>query len=224
MPRPSYTRYPRPILWLIPGGELAIGGPDTAERSPEAAQVEPFYISKLPVTNQQLEASGLDHARSPLSPGDLDPAGGVSFELATAYAAWYAEVAHKPMRLPTELEWEYACRAGAPGCHDHGEGPATADHYIWHAGNSGDQLPKLEAKKANGFGLYGMLGGLWEWTCGAPRDGLKAKGQADDPVTPVLRGGSFRHTLEELSCSLRRGESRPDSLADVGFRIVKSFR
>ena len=216
MPRDSYTRYPRPILWLVPGGELTL--PDGDGGSATTHPIEPFYISKLPVTNEQLEASGLDFERSPLSPGDRDPAAGVSFETAAAYAEWYAGVARKPMRLPSEPEWEYACRGSAPVADARGL-EAALTSQIWHAGNSGPTLPRLDAKKANEFGLYGLLGGLWEWVVAEPREV-----GADGAGEPVLRGGSIRTAPEELSCSLRRPGREVRDLEDVGFRIVKGFR
>ena len=170
-----YTRYPRPILWLVPGGTLG------------AAEVEPFYISKFPVTNEQLEAFDPGFVRSPLSPGDDDPAVGVSWEDAARYCRWYAEVSRKPMRLPTELEWEHACRAGATGRFFWGDDPAEADTYVWSAENSGGRVPRLDAKKANGHGLFGMLGGVWEWT-----------------AEQTLRGGSFRQPAASISCAVMR--------------------
>ncbi len=205
MLKDSYTRYPRPILWLVRGGEVAIGGEDDA-RAPFEARVEPFYIGKFPVTNQQFEAFDGDFERAATSAGDRDPAVGVSYQAAQGYCRWYAEVSRKPMRLPTEVEWEYACRAGAAGRTFFGDAPL--DDFVWHAGNSEGRVGRLDAKQANDLGLYGMLGGVWEWT---------------GPVG-VLRGGSFRLDGAEISCSLRRVADAAACLDDVGFRIVKSFR
>ena len=225
MRRDSYTRYPRPILWLVQGGTFTVGG-DEADAQPRfEAQVDSFYISKLPVSNEQLEAFDKTFKRSPASPGDRDPAAGVSFERAVAYCEQYADVSRKPMRLPTEIEWEYACRAGALG---RGFVPESAepDDFIWHSGNSGEGLPRLEAKKANGFGLYGMLGGLWEWTSSiyGPYALEKDPVALEEEASRVLRGGSFKTGCDEISCSLRRSASVSASSDDHGFRIVKSFR
>jgi formylglycine-generating enzyme required for sulfatase activity len=98
---------------------------------------------------------------------------------------------------------------------------------VWHAGNSGGQLHPTESKRANPFGLYEMLGCVWEWTSSKYRpypcvdgDGREERGGSE---ARVLRGGSFRCPLEQLTCTLRRGESLGVRLDDVGFRIVRSL-
>lgn len=197
----AYTRYPRPVLWLVPEGEL--------EWPPEGGErrvVEPFYLSTLPVTNRQLEAFSPGRARPPAAPGDDDPALGVAFEEARAYCRWYGELARKPIRLPDELEWEHACRAGGdwPGPHD------PRWRSAWHAGNSGAELvPPLAAQPSNAFGLHSMLGGVWEWV---------------EAETPVLRGGSWRTPLAELLAGARRVVGPQDAPPETGFRIAKSLR
>ncbi|MCP3963190.1 MAG: formylglycine-generating enzyme family protein [bacterium] len=225
--RDSYTRYPRPILWLVRGGEVTLGGGEEDAQPAFDIAVEPFYISKFPVTNEQLEAFDPGFERSEVSPGDRDPATGVSFETAVAYCRWYAGVARKPMRLPTEVEWEHACRAGAKGKTWFDAEPEDAEQYLWHQGNSGGRVQKLDDKKANELGLYGMLGGVWEWTSSLYRPYPLSEPFGDDGALPgdrVLRGGSFRLDRAEISCSLRRAGDPTTLCDDVGFRIVKSFR
>ncbi len=223
---PSYTRYPRPILWLVRGGRATIGGDEADARPPFEVNVEPFYIGKFPVTNEQFEAFDPGFERSAASAGDRDPAAGVSFEAAAAYCEWYAGVSRKPMRLPTEVEWEYACRGVAAGEAGAG-GEVDALEMTWHAGNSGGRVGKLDARSANDFGLYGMLGGVWEWTGSLYRPYPLAEPFGDPTEAAgdrVLRGGSFRLPGDQISCSLRRRESPAARLDDAGFRIVKSFR
>ena len=201
--RDRYTRYPRPVLWLVPGGEL-----------PGGREVEPFYLSQHPVNNEQFEAfasaAGRPFERASIAPEAADPAAGLSQEDARAYCRWYAEVARKPIRLPTEMEWEYACRGGTEGTTYLDPDDDPEDH-VWHAGNSGGhggRVPPVEGKTSNPFGLYGMLGFLWEW--------VEEEG--------VLRGGSFQTPVEELQIDLRRRAGREEKADHVGFRIARSFR
>ncbi len=208
LPR-SYAHVPRTILWLIPGGEVEIEG--------RPAPVEPFYLSKWPVTNEQFEAFAPDHQRSPLSAGDRDLAAGVSWRQADAYCRWYAEVSRKPMRLPTETEWLYACRGSSVAV----EAPTWAasaeaiDRCCWHAGNSDGLVQPPERRDANGFGLHGMLGSVWEWVASAAN--------GDEPHR-TLCGGSFRTEASELHCGLIRREAADFRADDTGFRVARSFR
>jgi formylglycine-generating enzyme required for sulfatase activity len=194
-----YTSVARPVLWLVPEGEAA--GDVT---------VEPFYLSTLPVTNLQLAAFVPEWQRSPLAPGDDDPALGVEVGVAEEYCRRYGALARKAIRLPTEVEWEHACRAGAKGRWFWGEDPSAADRWVWHLGNSGVGVPALASKASNGFGLYAMLGGVWEWVLG--EDG------------PVLRGGSWGTPLAELGCGERRLLAAGEPASEVGFRIARSLR
>ena len=202
-PRPErYTSVPRPVLWLIPEGELVIAG--------DRRTIAPFYLSTLPVTNAQLEAWLPAWERSPLAPGDDDPAVGTTAELAREYCRWYGALARKPIRLPSEAEWEHACRGGSPARRFWGEGEAAADEHAWHAGNSGPRVPPLAAKRTNPFGLHAMLGGVWEWV----------EGEA----AVALRGGSWRTPLAEIDCEARRVPAAGERIADAGFRIARSLR
>lgn len=192
-----YTRYPRPVLWLVPG----------------AGAIDPFYLSTLPVTNEQYEAFDPGFERAAAAPGDRDPAIGLSWEDAAAYCAWYAEISRKPIRLPEESEWEHACRAGTSGSAFWGVDPEGAGRFAWHAGNSDpDRVPPLDAKPSNPFGLHAMLGGVWEWTATA------------EAGARILRGGSWRLRAAELACALRRAEPASRRVADAGFRIARSLR
>lgn len=205
--RTPYTRYPRTILWLVPGGALSADVAGVTTAGDNRAEVAPFYLSKWPITNEQYEAFDPRHRRAASSPGDRDSAVGVTFEEALAYCEWYAELSRKPIRLPTEREWEYACRGGSA---DFLPSPArVVDEYAWHAGNAGGRARPPEQKKPNGFGLHGMSGGVWEWTVGESG--------------PVLRGGSFRTPSAELGCRLRRTAEADLRADDIGFRVVKEF-
>lgn len=210
LPR-SYAHVPRTILWLVPGGEIRVG--DRIE------QVEPFYLGKWPVTNEQFEAFDPDYRRSSLSADDRDLAVGISFEQANGYCRWYAEVSRKPMRLPTEVEWRYACRGTevADEVPSWCATPESVDRCCWHAGNSSGRVQPPERLDPNGFGLHGMLGSVWEWV--APGD---ADGGEDQRRT--LCGGSFRFEAAQLHCGLLKREADDFTGDDLGFRVARSFR
>jgi formylglycine-generating enzyme required for sulfatase activity len=230
--RPRYTDYPRTVLWLVPGGRTTIGGEEPDARPSFEVEVEPFYLSQWPITNEQFEAFDPSFRRSPLAPGDRDAAVGASWEAADAYCRWYAEVSRKPMRLPTEVEWEHACRAGSRGRWYWGDDEAEADDHLWDRRNWQGRLPPLDGKRSNGFGLHAMLGGVWEWTSSPwrpyPLPSTTPPGDETCTREPgallVLRGGSFRLDREEISCSLRRPGARGRRADDVGFRVAKSLR
>jgi formylglycine-generating enzyme required for sulfatase activity len=225
--RDSYTRYPRAILWLVREGRARVGGGEPDAEPPFERQVGSFYLSKLPVTNRQYEVFDAAHRRPGCSAGDDDPATGVTLEGARAYCDWYARVSRKPMRLPTEVEWEYACRAGASTRYFFGDDPERGDSYVWDAWNSGDRIPPLKAKRPNAFGLLGMLGGVWEWTGSRYLPYPLPDGEPDDAAAAelphVLRGGSFRVPRERLGCAVRRPAEPGMELDDVGFRIARSL-
>lgn len=223
--RESYTRYPRAILWLLREGTVTIGGSTPDSRPEFAAEVRPFYISKTPISNVQYEAYDPEHPRSAASPHDDGPVVGVAFRDALGYCDWYARVSRKPMRLPTEVEWELACRAGRQGRRFFSD--ALADLYVCDAENSSGVLEPLQANKPNPFGLHGMLGGVWEWTGSLYRPYPVNDGDGrDDPSVPgrrVLRGGSFRTPRADLDCGVRRAEDPDARHDDVGFRIARSL-
>ncbi len=193
-----YTRVPRATLWLFRGGQWALGGEG------EPVDVAPFYIAKAPITNRQYEAFDPGHGRSPRSPGDDGPVVGVSLEDARAYCTWYAELSGKNFRLPTELEWEYACLWGEKGS---ALAPEQADRLWWDRENSGGRAQDVEGKEANTGGIHDMLGNVWEWTDAG-----------------VMRGGSFRTPRQEMGRSIRRLLDPTLRQDDVGFRILRLLR
>ncbi|MCP3981657.1 MAG: formylglycine-generating enzyme family protein [bacterium] len=212
---------------MIRSDRAVIGGAEADAAPSFEVDVASFYLSKLPVTNLQYEAFAPDFARSPLSPGDDDPATGIRFGDAQNYCDWYAGVSRKPIRLPTEVEWEFACRAGSGARCFFGAEPDDAEPFVWDARNSGERIPPLRKKKPNAFGLQCMLGGVWEWTSSLyaayPVVSGDGRDDLDSARDRVLRGGSFRVDRDTLSCSARR-RADPDLRAeDVGFRIARSF-
>ena len=125
---------------------------------------------------------------------------------AQQYTKWLSKLTGQQYRLPTEAEWEYACRAGSDGAYSFGNNVNELDEYAWHAGNS-DAVPhEVGLKKPNKFGLYDMHGNVMEWTVnGYSPEGYKHAVEKKQPLgilesvfwpdsaeNRVVRGGSFQ--------------------------------
>ena len=114
-------------------------------------------------------------------------------------------------RLPTEAEWEYACRAGTTGAR---YGPL--DDIAWYRGNSEERLREGGGKRPNDWGLYDMLGNVWEW-CWDVYD-AEVYG-----TYRVLRGGGWSDEHWSCRASVRRRSHPTFTIDDVGFRIARSI-
>lgn len=162
---------------------------------------------------------------------------------AKTYCEWLSKVTGKKYRLPTEAEWEYACRAGTEGPYSFGD-PEQIDAYAWHEDNSDETYQKVGTKKPNPWGLHDMHGNVAEWCQDAY--GPYPKGEQDNPlVVPkqlyprVVRGGSWIDPADRLRSAARTPSHEdwksqdpqiPKSVwyhtdADfVGFRVVREWR
>ncbi|QDU39101.1 Serine/threonine-protein kinase pkn1 [Maioricimonas rarisocia] len=142
------------------------------------------------------------------------------------------------VRLPTEAEWEYCCRAGTTTAYSFGEEAQAADDagtqasrldpYGWHTGNAAGNDPPVGALKPNAWGLHDMHGYLWEFCSdawhadyeGAPTDGSSRPAAEGKPTQIVIRGGSWKDRYPRLRCAARQSfavDGRDDA---VGFRCV----
>ena len=134
--------------------------------------------------------------------------------------------ADEVIRLPSEAEWEYACRAGTTT--PYSCPAADIKDYCWFKGNSKGYDPPVGAKKPNPWGLYDMHGYIWEWCAdgwhadyaGAPADG-SAWGEKD-AKEHVIRGGSWNDPAESCRCAARAGRAADFRSDTVGFRCVRS--
>jgi formylglycine-generating enzyme required for sulfatase activity len=138
----------------------------------------------------------------------------------------------KQYRLPSEAEWEYACRAG--GRHEYC-GSDSVDSAGWYGayatpvGNSAKTTNPAGRKQANAWGLYDMSGNVWEWVedCwhdnynGAPSDGSASTSGCSGEVRRVLRGGSWYLTPDFLRAALRNNSPPDYRFNSLGFRVAR---
>jgi len=162
----------------------------------------------------------------------------VSWNDAVAYCQWMSGKSGKWVRLPTEAEWEYACRAGTTTAFNTGENLTTAEanyngNHPWDNNEKGiyrKNTISVDSFSPNGWGLYNMHGNVWEWCSdwlgGSYYDGCKEKGKVANPAGPVkgtfrvIRGGSWSFNAGRCR-SAYRGHSVPGlRYCSVGFRLV----
>ncbi|MDQ1266792.1 MAG: hypothetical protein QG635_1944 [Bacteroidota bacterium] len=132
-------------------------------------------------------------------------------------------------RLPTEAEWEYACRAGKTTNYYTGDSLVNLDKAAWYSGNSGDSTHAVGKKTANALGLFDMHGNVWEWCWDWYDSDYYITSPIEDPQGPansvagtkkVIRGGSYKD-IEDCS-SWKRGNMEQNSRSmNVGFRVVR---
>jgi len=183
--------------------------------------------------------------------GEDHPVVCVTWNDAAAFCAWLAEKEGRPYRLPTEAEWEYACRAGTTTAYSFGDDPEKLEEYAWFAENSDDRYQKVGQKKPNPWGLHDMHGNVTELVLHqyVPDLYKQLAAQAQpvaNPLAPVtkeypqcVRGGSWQDDPEMLRSAVRRGSHKDWKMQDPqipqsiwyftdatfsGFRVVRPLR
>ncbi|MCE2796757.1 MAG: formylglycine-generating enzyme family protein [Planctomyces sp.] len=133
----------------------------------------------------------------------------------------------KVYRLPTEAEWEYACRGGTKTSFSFGNDKAKLRRYAWYDGNLGwgkKYAQRVAQKLPNPFGLYDMHGNVWEWCSDwfgdYPSTPLTDPRGPDSGSFRVLRGGSFQHEPYKARCAVRNYDAPEGRSSDGGFRLV----
>jgi len=229
-------------LKLIPAGEFIMGSPsDEADHGfdegPEhkVRITKPFYMGVTEVTQVQW-FSVMDTkpwaGQENIKQGDDYPAVYVSWDDAVDYCEKLSAKDGKTYRLPTEAEWEYACRGGTSTSYSFGSSLGSLKDYAWFDKNAYDTGEKyahvVGGKKANAFGLYDMHGNVSEWCQDIWAEAYSSRsGTTSDPVSAsgseyrVLRGGSWAYFSRGLRSAVRSW-SLPDVRNFVnGFRVVR---
>ncbi len=234
----------------IPGGAFVMGAPKTgeaakdSERPQHLVRVPSFFMGKYPVTQEQWFAvSELPKVNCDLDPncstfkGLQRPVECVSWDEAVEFCDRLSHRTGRQYRLPSEAEWEYACRAGTTTPFHFGE-TITTDWANCNGNDTYGAGPKGESRKQttdvgtfppNAFGLYDMHGNVWEWCLdhkhanyqGAPTDG-SAWATGGDSERRVIRGGSWGSDLGLCRSAHRDGYPSGYRVNYIGFRVVCS--
>ena len=226
-------------LKLIPAGEFIMGSPEslsfeTADERPEHSVriTQAFYIGVTEVTQGQWSAvmgtrpwGGIPNVKE----GKNYPAISVSWDAAIEYCAKLSEIDGQTYRLPTEAEWEYACRSGSSTAYSFGANSDQLRNYDWYFGNIefGAPAPPREVgmKLENQFGLNDMQGNVREW-CLDWHNRYDSEATVD-PHGPssgnlrIVRGGSWICAADSCRCAYRSEYDPSYRCFDIGFRVVR---
>jgi formylglycine-generating enzyme required for sulfatase activity len=222
------------VLKRIPAGSFdmgdEVGGHGADETPVHTVNIPaPFYLGVFEVTQKQWNMiqgtwpsyfyGWTDYERRPVD--------SVSWDDCQAFLSNLSSYAGLNARLPTEAEWEYACKAGTHTNYHFGDSEDGA--YMWYQTNSGGENHFVGAKKASPWGLFDMHGNVWEWCEDWYESGYYSASPADDPKGPssgtyrVLRGGAWDGSTFDFLRSSARGYLSPSNRDNRhGFRVALS--
>jgi formylglycine-generating enzyme required for sulfatase activity len=226
----------------IPGGEFTMGSNFLDESPPHPVKISPFFIGKYQITQAQWKAV-MGKNPSHFNGDDL-PVENALWNDVAQFCEAASKRSGKTYRLPTEAEWEYACRAGSTTKYCFGDDEVSLGDYAWYRENSGDTTHPVGQRKPNAWGLYDMHGNVWEccedvWHRGyngAPTDGSAWLSGGDssvsgsdrlsggNPSIRVLRGGSYSNPGSCSYSTYRSFNVVLFFLRAAGFRVAVSAR
>ena len=181
-----------------------------------------FWMGATPVTQTQWKLV-MGHIPSYFHGDDL-PVEEVSWDDAVAFCNRLSQMDKRRYRLPTEAEWEYACRAGTTTAYYTGDTETALGEAGWYHGNSGNTSHPVGQKQPNAWGLYDMLGNVFQW-CGDwygdyPDSDATDPTGADSGENRVIRGGSWSDDPATCRCADRSDYSPDRRYYSFGFRVV----
>lgn len=240
-----------PVMMMLPAGKFMMGSENGRGNEKPVHEVEisqAFAIGVYQVTFDEYDAYCTTTGKNKPDDGGWGrgkrPVINVSWHDAVAYCEWLSEQTGKQYRLPTEAEWEYACRAGSTGNYCFGDDESRLGEYAWYRDNAFETVKKKKLlifeeeeknyktfpvgqKKPNAWGLYDMHGNVWEWCQdrwhdsynGAPSDG--SAWESGDSSCRLLRGGSWNYVTAYCRAACRDLSGHRNYA--FGFRVVCSI-
>ena len=228
-----------PEMIMLPGGRFKMGdiqGGGSADAQPvHEVELDNFALSRYPITFEEYDLFCIaTENRKPSDNGwgrGRRPVVDVSWEDANNYCDWLSMVTGRPYRLPTEAEWEYACRASTDTVFFFGNDVRFLHEYAWYAENAGNTTHPVGQRKANSWGLHDLYGNVWEWCADSYKKDYYTELPMNNPsgadlggVGRVLRGGSWDSGERFISSSFRFRLSPGLRIIRVGFRIAQGYQ
>ncbi|MGH7945782.1 MAG: formylglycine-generating enzyme family protein [Opitutaceae bacterium] len=213
-------------LVLIQPGTFMMGS-DKEKPIHQVTLTQPFYLGKFEVTQEQWQS--VMGSNPSLFKGPKLPVANVSWDDCQNFLTKLQEKTGRKFTLPTEAQWEYACRAGTTTDYSFGDAESGLAEHGWYSGNSAPpKTHPVGEKKPNPWGLYDMHGNAWEWC--ADRYGKYSGGAMTDPAgaasgaTRVYRGGSWSHVAPFCGSADRDGNLPGFRFLYLGLRVALSSR
>jgi formylglycine-generating enzyme required for sulfatase activity len=222
-------------LKLIPPGEFMMGSTAEEQERPQhrVRITKPFYLAIHEVTQRQWQTVVQTtpwREKAHVREADDIPATHVTWNDAMEFCSKLTVLEGKTYRLPTEAEWEYACRAGTTTKFSFGDDDEQLGDFAWYdenAWSAGENYPHpVGTKRPNPWGLYDMHGNTWEWCSDWYHSQYYRESPAADPTGPalgkyrVMRGGGWAGDPPYLRSAQRMNLGADEETWDVGLRVV----
>ena len=214
------------FVW-VPDGMFEMGSEDgdSDEKPVHKVTVDGFWMGKYEVTQAEWEKVMGNNPSN--FRGSSNPVERVSWHDTQKFIKKVNSKDYGNFRLPTEAEWEYACRAGTSTKYYWDNSEDAAGNYAWYNKNSGGKAQQVGQKKPNKFGLYDMSGNVWEWCQDWYDDDYYSNSPQNNPKGPsggeyrAFRGGSWYSGADGLR-SARRSNTPVFRSSRMGFRLIKT--
>ncbi|MBF0262043.1 MAG: SUMF1/EgtB/PvdO family nonheme iron enzyme [Magnetococcales bacterium] len=210
---------------IVPQGCFQMGSDENPREAPRHETcLDWFYLSQYEVTQAQWESVMGENPSLIKGCGADCPVNGVSWEQIQIFIRKLNDLSATRYRLPTEAEWEYACRGGATQRYCGSDDP---DLVAWLKGNARDDIHPVGQLAPNAFHLYDMSGNVWEWVSDRHDEAYYAQAPKRNPKGPesgptrIFRGGSIKSNSEFTHPTQRNHGDPRTSFGDLGFRLVK---